>query len=209
MAMSTPKPLKFATVARRVSRDRRSGGSAVVDCGACTMCCREPQRVELTPDELAGSGLRHDGRYLQRQPDGSCTHLVDGRCEVYERRPRSCRTFDCRALAVAMCKALSAPGVTRAGYARVAPPCDAEDVAYATAVHKNLLGMVARSPGVDAVDAGCAAVGVAEDEIARARQELLVMSPKAREEWIAEQTRVAADLWREVSSPIRAPEPDR
>ena len=207
--MTEPKALKFATVARRIARERRSGATAVVECGNCTLCCREPQRVELTPDELASPLLRHDGKYLRRQPDGSCTHLVDGRCEVYDSRPRSCRTFDCRALAVAMCKALSAPGVTRAGYARVAPPCDAEDVAYATAVHKNLRGVIVRSPGVDAVDAGCAAVGVPDEDVVRARHDLLAMSPPAREEWLAEQTRVAADLWREVADPVRIPESDR
>jgi len=198
--MSGPRPLKFAAVARRISRERADGASAVVDCGTCTMCCREPQRVELTSAELASPVLRHDGKHLLRQPDGSCTHLVDGACEVYDRRPRSCRTFDCRALAVAMCKALSAPGVTRAGYGRVAPPCDAEDVAYATAVHKNLLRIVARAPGVDAVDAGCAAAGAPEDEVVLARRELLAMPPGAREEWIAEQARVAAELWREVGN---------
>ena len=195
----TPTPLKFATVARRIARERKGGGSAVVDCGTCTMCCRELQRVELTAEELANPALRHDGRYLQRQPDGACTHLVDGRCEVYARRPQACRTFDCRALAVAMCKALSAPGVTRAGYARVAAPSDAEDVAYATAVHKNLRHTVAHAPGADAVDAGCAAAGAtSEDEVAAARRELLEMPPDERAEWIAEQMRVAAELWRGV-----------
>jgi len=198
--MSTREPLKFAAVARRISRERTSGASAVVDCGTCTMCCRELQRIALTPAELASPVLRHDGKHLLRQPDGSCTHLVGGSCEVYDQRPRSCRTFDCRALAVAMCKALSAPGVTRAGYARVAPPCDAEDVAYGTAVHKKLLRAVAQMPGVDAVDAGYAAVGVPENEVLLARRELLAMPAEARGEWIAQQARIAADLWREVGN---------
>jgi Putative zinc- or iron-chelating domain len=198
--MSTPVPFKFAAVARRIARERAGGASAVVDCGTCTMCCREPQRVALIAAELVNPLLRHDGKHLLRQPDGSCTHLVDGRCEIYAQRPRSCRTFDCRALAVAMCKARSAPGVTRASYRRVAPPCDAEDVAYATAVHKNLLRIVARLPGVDAVDAGCAAVGVTEHEVALERHELLAMSPDARAEWIAEQVGIAAGLWCEVSN---------
>ncbi len=198
--MSTPKPLKFAAVARRISRERAAGASAVVDCGTCTMCCREPQRIELTPDELASPVLRHDGKHLLRQPDGACTHLVDGLCEVYARRPRSCRTFDCRALAVAMCNARSAPGVTRAAYSRVAPPCDAEDIAHATAVHKKLLRFVAQKPGVDGVDAGYAAAGASENEVVRERRELLAMPPDARVEWLAEQTRIAADLWREVSN---------
>jgi hypothetical protein len=197
---STPRTLKFAAVARRIARERAGGASAVVDCGACTLCCREPQHIELTPAELASPVLRHDGKYLLRQPNGSCTHLIDGRCTVYDQRPRSCRAFDCRALAVAMCKARSAPGVTRAGYSRVAPPCDAEDIAYATGVHRKLLQLVAQRPGVDAVDAGYAAAGVSESEIALARRELLAMPPDARAEWIAEQERIAAELWREVSS---------
>jgi len=165
------------------------------------MCCREPQRVQLTPAELASPVLRHDGKHLRRQPDGICTHLIDGRCEVYEQRPQSCRAFDCRGLAVAMCKATSAPGVTRAAYARVAPPSDLEDVAYATAVHKRLLLAVAQSPGADAVDAGYAAAGVPEDDVARERRDLLAMPPAERARWVEEQTRVAADLWCEVTGP--------
>jgi hypothetical protein len=197
--MSVPNPVKFAAVARRISRERMGGASAVVDCGTCTMCCREPQRIELTSAELASPVLRHDGKYLLRQSDRSCTHLVDGCCEVYDQRPRSCRTFDCRALAVAMCKAQSAPGVTRAGYSRVTPPCDAEDIAYATAVHKELLRVVANAPGVDAVDAGYASAGAPESEVVLARRELLAMPTEARAEWVAQQTRIAADFWREVN----------
>ena len=170
----------------------------MVDCGPCTSCCREPQHIELAPAELASPILRHDGKYLLRQPDGSCTHLVDGRCTVYDQRPGSCRTFDCRALAVAMCKARSAPGVTRAGYSRVAPPRDAEDIAYATGVHRKLLQLIAQRPGVDAVDAGYAAAGASESEVALARRELLAMPPDVRVEWIAQQERIAAELWREV-----------
>jgi hypothetical protein len=36
-------------------------------------------------------------RQLQKQADGmSCVHLIDGLCEVYDRRPRACRDYDCR-----------------------------------------------------------------------------------------------------------------
>lgn len=196
--MSAPKPLKFAAVARQVALDRARGASAVVDCGPCTACCREPQRVELEPAERANPVLRHDGRYLLRQPDGSCTHLIGGACEVYGERPRACRRFDCRALAVAMCKARSAPGVTRAAYQRVAPPHDAEDIAYACAVQRRLRELVTRSPDADAVDAGYAAAGVSEDDVIRERRELLGMTPDARAEWVAQQARIAADFWRKA-----------
>ncbi|MCZ7563207.1 MAG: YkgJ family cysteine cluster protein [Burkholderiales bacterium] len=197
--MSAPKPLKFAAVARRIARDRASGAPAVVDCGICTRCCREPQRVALAPGELANPALRHDGKHLLRQPDGACTHLVDGACEVYGERPQACRKFDCRSLAVALSSALSAPGVTRAGFARVAPPRDAEDVAYATAVHRRLQWIVGQSPGVDAVDAGYAAAGISEDEVILARRELAAMPPAERARWVAEQVRTAAEFWCKVN----------
>jgi hypothetical protein len=32
---------------------------------------------------------------------GHCPMLVDGRCSIYEHRPRACRTYDCRVLPAA------------------------------------------------------------------------------------------------------------
>lgn len=76
--------------------------SSSVPCGTCSLCCHG--HIFLHPDEDA-KGLptvtdrRVDGMMLRRllqNPDGSCSHLVEGRCSVYERRPRICRIFDCR-----------------------------------------------------------------------------------------------------------------
>jgi len=40
--------------------------------------------------------LDADGRaVLKHQNNGDCTHLVDGRCEVWHNAPAVCRAFTC------------------------------------------------------------------------------------------------------------------
>ncbi len=76
--------------------------SSSVPCGTCSLCCHG--NVFLFPDEDA-NGLptviarRMDGamlRRLEQKSDGECAHLIEGRCSVYDKRPRICRKFDCR-----------------------------------------------------------------------------------------------------------------
>jgi hypothetical protein len=38
---------------------------------------------------------------LPQTADGSCIHLIDGKCTIYAKRPYSCRIFDCRMYAMA------------------------------------------------------------------------------------------------------------
>lgn len=79
-----------------------AAASSPVPCGSCTLCCHG--KVFLWPSEDAGPlqvvvDRRVDGRRLRRlvqKPDGSCVHLGEGGCTVYEHRPRICREFDCR-----------------------------------------------------------------------------------------------------------------
>jgi Fe-S-cluster containining protein len=33
---------------------------------------------------------------LEQKPNGDCVYLGDRKCEIWERRPILCRTFDCR-----------------------------------------------------------------------------------------------------------------
>ena len=89
------------------------GGEAtsVVACGACTACCTSSQFVHVEPDET--DTLAHVPRELlfpaPGEPPGHlvlgyderghCPMLVDGRCSIYEHRPRACRAYDCRIFA--------------------------------------------------------------------------------------------------------------
>ena len=79
-----------------------------VPCGGCTACCTSSQFVHIGPDET--DTLSHIPAALlfpaPRSPRGHlllgyderghCPMLIDGRCSIYEHRPRTCRTYDCR-----------------------------------------------------------------------------------------------------------------
>ncbi len=83
-------------------------GGSEVPCGGCTACCTSAQFVHIEPDEAAT--LAHIPAQLlfpaPRMPaghvllgydeNGHCPMLVDGACSIYEHRPRTCRTYDCR-----------------------------------------------------------------------------------------------------------------
>ncbi len=86
---------------------------ADVPCGECTACCRSSYFIHIAPDETAAlrripAALRFPapGRpkghvLLGFDEDGRCPMLVDDRCSIYEDRPRTCRSFDCRVFAAA------------------------------------------------------------------------------------------------------------
>jgi uncharacterized protein len=83
-------------------------GVADVPCGHCTACCTSSQFIHIGPDEA--DTLAHiDPRLLFRAPrlprghvvlgydqHGHCPMLIDNACSIYEHRPRTCRTYDCR-----------------------------------------------------------------------------------------------------------------
>ena len=83
-----------------------------VPCGACTACCTSSQFVHIEPDEtetlarmpaalrFPAPGLPKGHVVLGYDERGHCPMLVDGACSIYEHRPRTCRTYDCRVFAV-------------------------------------------------------------------------------------------------------------
>lgn len=86
---------------------------ADVPCGSCTACCRSAQFVHIEPDEQ-GALARIPSELLFPAPrlpaghvllgydeQGRCPMLVEDRCSIYEDRPRTCRTYDCRVFAAA------------------------------------------------------------------------------------------------------------
>ena len=91
----------------------RDGAAAAVPCGACTACCTSSQFVHIEPDEtdtlaripaellFPAPGKPRGHVLLGYDERGHCPMLADGRCTIYEHRPRTCRTYDCRVLPAA------------------------------------------------------------------------------------------------------------
>ena len=98
----------WLTATRDASRGERD---AVVPCAGCTACCTASQFVHIEPDEVdtlahvpaellaPAPGRRAGHVVLGYDERGHCPMLVDGRCSIYDHRPRTCRTYDCRVFA--------------------------------------------------------------------------------------------------------------
>jgi Fe-S-cluster containining protein len=83
-----------------------------VPCGDCTACCTSSQFVHVEPDDRAAleripaellfpAPGQPEGHLLMGYDErGHCPMLVDGACSIYDARPRTCRTYDCRVFAV-------------------------------------------------------------------------------------------------------------
>ena len=110
----------FASWLQAMQAALRGDTDASVPCGDCTACCTSSQFVPIGPDEAdtlahipkkllfpaprlegpRGSGGVPRSYYLLGYDErGHCPMLVDGRCSIYEHRPRTCRTYDCRIFA--------------------------------------------------------------------------------------------------------------
>ncbi len=91
-----------------MQRALRAEGESDVPCGTCTACCTSSQFVHIAPDEKAtlaripkalrfsAPGLPPGHVVLGYDERGHCPMLHDGSCSIYEDRPRTCRTYDCR-----------------------------------------------------------------------------------------------------------------
>ncbi|HEX3794470.1 MAG TPA: YkgJ family cysteine cluster protein [Acidimicrobiales bacterium] len=102
---------EFAPWLGALRRALQGDGDSDVPCGTCTACCTSAQFVHITPEDHAARA--HIPRELlfpapQRPPGhlvmgfderGHCPMLIDGGCSIYEHRPRTCRTYDCRVFA--------------------------------------------------------------------------------------------------------------
>ncbi|HKM61362.1 MAG TPA: YkgJ family cysteine cluster protein [Acidisphaera sp.] len=76
-------------------------------CAGCSACCYS-KVVAVRPDEERPEDLAHldmqpaaDGTLrLRKRDDGACVHLGETGCTVYDHRPRGCRAYDCRGMAL-------------------------------------------------------------------------------------------------------------
>jgi Fe-S-cluster containining protein len=95
---------------RAAITDRRA---SEVPCNGCTACCRSSQFVHIGPEEVEtlaripaellfpAPGRPRGHVVLGYDERGHCPMLVDDRCSIYEHRPNTCRTYDCRVFAAA------------------------------------------------------------------------------------------------------------
>jgi uncharacterized protein len=79
-----------------------------VPCGTCTACCTSSQFVHIGPEErdtlsripkallFPAPGQAKGNVVMGYDERGHCPMFVDGACSIYEHRPRTCRTYDCR-----------------------------------------------------------------------------------------------------------------
>ncbi len=98
--LGTKSPGSASTFWRKYIRGIEEGERSP-PCDGCTACCREPKlHVDLDNDEVVnfpGAVQRADGKwYLPKREDGSCVHLIDNQCSIYDKRPNACRLYDCR-----------------------------------------------------------------------------------------------------------------
>ncbi|MCU1483344.1 MAG: hypothetical protein JWN67_90 [Actinomycetia bacterium] len=120
----------------------RGDGEADVPCGTCTACCASSQFVHIGPDEVdalahipkalrfPAPGLAKGHVLLGYDEHGRCPMLGEHGCTIYEHRPRTCRTYDCRVFEAAGIEADKALVAERARQWEFDHPTDADRFAH-------------------------------------------------------------------------------
>jgi Fe-S-cluster containining protein len=98
----------FSSWLRRTRRAQRTDEGASVPCGECKACCTSSYFIHIRPDEtdtltkippellFAAPGLPLGHVVLGYDKNGHCPMFIDNQCSIYEYRPQTCRTYDCR-----------------------------------------------------------------------------------------------------------------
>lgn len=98
----------FASWLEGIGAAIRGEGESDVPCGSCTACCTASQFIHIEPDEAAtlaaipaellfpAPGMPRGHLLLGYDEHGHCPMFLDGSCAIYQQRPRTCRTYDCR-----------------------------------------------------------------------------------------------------------------
>jgi Fe-S-cluster containining protein len=102
---------EFSTWLAEMKAALRGEHDMDVPCNGCTACCTSSQFVHVGPNEtdtlariprtllFPAPGLPSGNVVLGYDEHGRCPMLIDGHCSIYEHRPRTCRTYDCRIFA--------------------------------------------------------------------------------------------------------------
>jgi Fe-S-cluster containining protein len=98
--------------------------------------------------------IPHDAR-------GHCPMLVDGRCSIYDDRPRTCRTYDCRVFAATGTEPDDGLIAERAARWRFTYASAAERAAHEE-IRTTAVAIRERTDGVNATERAVRAVEAAE-----------------------------------------------
>jgi len=98
----------FSTWLAATRRALESDTGVDVACGTCTACCTASYFIHVRPDEartlaripkallFPAPGMPKGHLVMGYDERGHCPMLVDGACSIYDDRPQTCRTYDCR-----------------------------------------------------------------------------------------------------------------
>ncbi len=98
----------FSSWLRRTRHGLANEKEAVVPCGDCKACCISSYFIHIRPEEtktrsrinkkllFPAPGLPKGNMLLGYFENGFCPMMIDDRCSIYEDRPLTCRTYDCR-----------------------------------------------------------------------------------------------------------------
>ncbi|MHB9028269.1 MAG: YkgJ family cysteine cluster protein [Candidatus Latescibacterota bacterium] len=103
----------FSSWLHRTQRSLEKQNGIDVPCGECSACCTSSYFVHIGPEEartlaripkkllFPAPGEPKGTMLLGYDDKGYCPLFIDGRCSVYENRPLTCRSYDCRLFAAA------------------------------------------------------------------------------------------------------------
>ena len=120
-----PKPAgRFSAWLRETLTAHATDIAVDVPCGDCVACCTSSYFIHIRPDErrtfarvprellVPAPGAPQGHVVMGYDHQGRCPMLRGGRCSIYEDRPLTCRTYDCRVFAAAGIDA-DRPAITR------------------------------------------------------------------------------------------------
>jgi uncharacterized protein len=98
----------FSTWLAATRRALEGDAGIDVPCGTCTACCTASYFIHVRPDEtrtlahipkellFPAPGMPKGHLVMGYDQNGHCPMLVDNTCSIYEDRPQTCRSYDCR-----------------------------------------------------------------------------------------------------------------
>jgi len=99
---------EFSSWLRHTRKAQITEQEANVPCGECRTCCRSCYFIHIKPDEtetltripkellFAAPSLHKGNVLLGYDENGQCPMFIDNKCSIYDFRPQTCRSYDCR-----------------------------------------------------------------------------------------------------------------